>query len=45
LVRHPTPQELEVGKAHFVAYGADRVSAAQDLMWAILNSRDFLLVH
>lgn len=45
LVRHPTPRELEVGKAHFVAYGADRVSAAQDLMWAILNSRDFLLVH
>ncbi|MDB5390686.1 MAG: hypothetical protein JWM11_6332 [Planctomycetaceae bacterium] len=43
--RRPKPKELEVGKAHFAAYGADRVAAAQDLMWAILNSRDFLLVQ
>jgi hypothetical protein len=45
LARRPKPKEIEVGKAHFAAYGADRTSAAQDLMWAILNSRDFLLVH
>ena len=45
VVRRPTPKELEVAKAHFQTYGADRAAAAQDLMWAILNSRDFLLLH
>ena len=45
LVRRPTPKELEVAKQHFAAYGADRASAAQDLMWALLNSKDFLLVN
>ena len=44
LARRPTPKELEVAQQHFTAYGADQVSAAQDLMWAILNSRDFLLI-
>lgn len=45
LVRRPTPKELEVARQHFQSYGADRTAAAQDLMWAILNSRDFLLLH
>jgi len=45
VARRPKSKELEIGKAHFQTYGADRASAAQDLMWAILNSRDFLLVH
>jgi hypothetical protein len=43
LVRRPSAKELEVAKQHFAAYGADRTAAAQDLMWAILNSRDFVL--
>lgn len=43
LVRRPSPKEIEVAKQHFQAYGADRTGAAQDLMWAILNSRDFVL--
>ena len=24
---------------------ADRTAAAQDLMWALLNTKDFLLIH
>ncbi len=43
LVRRPTAKEQEVAKQHFLSYGADRAGAAQDLMWAILNSRDFVL--
>ena len=27
------------------SYGDARAEAAQDLMWALLNSKDFLLVH
>jgi hypothetical protein len=45
LARHPTPQEIAVGQKHFAAYGTDRPAAAQDLMWGLLNSRDFVLVR
>jgi hypothetical protein len=45
LARKPTSQETLVAQKHFEAYGADRAGAAQDLMWALFNSRDFLLVH
>lgn len=45
LARRPTSQEIEVARKHFEAYGMDRPGAAQDLMWALFNSRDFLLVH
>lgn len=45
LARRPTPQEVQVANKHFETYGMDRAGAAQDLMWALFNSRDFLLVH
>ena len=31
--------------ALFGSYGVDRAAALEDLMWALLNSKDFLLVH
>lgn len=45
LARRPTTDELAVAQKHFAAYGAERLAAAQDLMWALLNSRDFTLVR
>ncbi len=45
LCRRPTAKEIEVAKLHVQSYGTDRTSAIQDLMWAIFNSRDFVLVH
>ena len=46
LSRRPTAKELEVAQRHFASYGEpQRLDAAQDLMWSLLNSRDFLLVH
>jgi hypothetical protein len=44
--RRPTPKELEVALDFYKSYGEkERLAATQDLMWALLNSRDFLLVH
>ncbi|HLJ10320.1 MAG TPA: DUF1549 and DUF1553 domain-containing protein [Planctomycetaceae bacterium] len=45
LARHPTADELRLGVEFFKSYGDKRSEAAQDLMWALLNSRDFLLVN
>ncbi len=45
LCRRPTAKEIEVAKLHVQSYGTDRTSAIQDLMWAIFNSRDIVLVH
>jgi hypothetical protein len=46
LCRPPSQRELEVSRAFFQSYGADKRSeAAQDLMWALLNSKDFILVN
>lgn len=46
LARRPTAKEIEVAKKHFTSYGdQQRADAAQDLMWSLLNSRDFLLVR
>jgi len=45
LARRPTPEETVVGQKHIQAYGTDRAAAAQDLMWGLLNSRDFVLVR
>jgi hypothetical protein len=45
LARRPSPQETAVATKHFQSYGADRAAAAQDLMWGLLNSRDFVLVR
>ncbi len=46
LARRPTTKEIEVAKKHFQSYGdQQRPDATQDLMWSLLNSRDFLLVR
>lgn len=45
LVRVPRDEEVELGKKFIKSYGDKRAEAAQDLMWALLNSKDFMLVH
>lgn len=45
VARTPTEKELKVGVEFLKEGPADRTAAAQDLMWALLNSKDFLLVH
>jgi hypothetical protein len=46
LSRRPTAKEIDVAKKHFASYGdQQRTDAAQDLMWSLLNSRDFVLVR
>jgi hypothetical protein len=45
LARHPAEPELQVGLDFLKGYGERRLDAAQDLMWALLNSRDFLMSH
>lgn len=45
LARNPTPEEQKVTQAFLASYGEKRSEALQDLMWALLNSKDFLLVH
>jgi hypothetical protein len=44
LARHPRAEERKIGLAFLTSSGDRKVEAAQDLMWALLNSRDFLLV-
>jgi hypothetical protein len=44
--RFPSAQEAGVSMKFFQSYGdVKRTEAAQDLMWALLNSKDFLLVN
>ena len=38
------PQELEIGLKH-LATGSSRDVAFDDLVWAILNSREFITNH
>jgi hypothetical protein len=45
LARKPSATELAKGLEFFASYTDKKAEAAQDLMWALLNSRDFLLVH
>jgi hypothetical protein len=45
LARHPSERETQVGLAFVKEYGDKRAEAAQDFLWALLNSRDFLMVH
>jgi hypothetical protein len=45
LARHPSAAEQKVGLDFFKSHGERRAEAAQDLFWALLNSRDFLLMH
>ncbi len=44
--RNPNAKELAVGLEYLKLFGdKERANAAQDLMWALLNSRDFLMIH
>jgi hypothetical protein len=45
LCRFPGDHELTVSLDFVQSYGGKRAEAAQDLMWALLNSKDFLLVN
>jgi hypothetical protein len=45
LARHPSEAELKVCLEFLERHRERREEAAQDLMWALLNSRDFLLSH
>ena len=45
LCRAPNPQELEVATAFMKTQGEQRKEAAEDLMWALLNSHDFVLLY
>ena len=43
--RRPTADELRLAREFFAAYESQRLEAAQDFTWGLLNSRDFVLVH
>jgi hypothetical protein len=45
IVRLPDAREMEAALAFFRPDERKRDESAQDLMWALLNSRDFLLVQ
>jgi hypothetical protein len=45
LARRPTAAEQEVAVRFLGGYGEKRAEAVQDLMWSLLNSRDFLMIH
>ena len=45
LARNPNEKELQVGLNFLKTHAARRTEAVQDLFWALLNSRDFLLMH
>jgi hypothetical protein len=45
LSRLPTPRELEIAEAAFTAGTATRQTAAEDILWALLNSPEFVFNH
>ena len=45
LCRPASKAEVDLGVSFFKKYEAKRKEAAEDLMWALLNSKDFMLVH
>jgi hypothetical protein len=44
LARHPRPEELKICLDFLTSYGDKKGEAIQDMMWALLNTRDFLLI-
>ena len=45
LARHATESEVKLGTQFLQTNEGTRNESAQDLMWVLLNSRDFMLVH
>jgi hypothetical protein len=44
LSRHPIPQEVDRAKQHF-ADSKTPISAVRDLMWALVNTKEFIVNH
>ena len=44
LCRLPRPEELDLVSKHFATSG-DRPKAAQDAMWVLFNTKEFLFNH
>ena len=45
LARNPVPKELELGVEFLKSTEDKKAAALRILMWALLNSKDFMLVH
>jgi hypothetical protein len=45
LARHPSEAEMKISVGFLKTHAERRAEAVQDLFWALLNSRDFMLVH
>ena len=45
LARHPNETEMRVSLNFLKTHAERRPEAVQDLFWALLNSRDFMLIH
>ena len=45
IARHPSDAEMKISTAYLKTHADRRAEAVQDLFWALLNSRDFMLVH
>lgn len=45
LARSPSDAERERGLSFLASYGEKRSDALEDLMWALLNSREFTMLH
>ncbi|MBI3822372.1 MAG: DUF1553 domain-containing protein [Planctomycetes bacterium] len=45
VARNPNAAEMQKCESYLKTHAAQRVEAVQDLFWALLNSRDFVLVH
>jgi hypothetical protein len=45
LSRNPTPAELAAAEAHFQTNGLGPKQAADDLAWALINTKEFLYRH
>lgn len=45
VARFPSEKERDVMRKFFETYGAERLAAAQDIAWTLLNSRDFVLLR
>jgi hypothetical protein len=43
--RYPTADELKTAQNAFSQPGATRFSATQDILWALINSAEFVLNH